>query len=384
LYGTVNLDSPDTNVAFTVGIPTTALDSNGNIVWDTATRTLWLHITAASPLQITTTAVNELVKDVRYSFAFNAAGGKPPYTWTAPDRNVTPKGLDLNTSGILTGIPTDSSPSQTIMITVTDNSGASVTQSFSFTMAAQAASAWTGPAIVSVVTTLGTLLCTLATLFFTGRTFTSKTTKEVAKLNQEFKKAKSDNKIEMKERKKRQLTEKSWTYAKGIYQDYYRITMEMYDAVWKASPEYQEGRNPKIDGRFDLDESVNNLERAVGEIVRGRGLDSNTITNTKGFMDQTVAVIRKNSEKAREVLVHQKNAVDAMLREMKAEIEDLEKALAENVDVEVKKKLKMQKERFEAARGDALIQKKQVDKKFKEVDERLRREDPTATEFLGE
>jgi hypothetical protein len=73
---------------------------------------------AAAAVAIGTAPPPAATVGVPYTFPFRAAGGKPPYTWTATG---LPVGLTLSTDGILSGTPTTAGPSS-LAVTVTDSS----------------------------------------------------------------------------------------------------------------------------------------------------------------------------------------------------------------------------------------------------------------------
>ncbi|MGA3016229.1 MAG: putative Ig domain-containing protein [Bryobacteraceae bacterium] len=99
-----------------------------------ASQTFSITIVEASLVITTAPPLPSGVIGSGYSTTFAAAGGKPPYLWTAKG---LPTGLVLaNTTGLLTGIPTQDGVF-TIAVTVTDSSvGAffSTTQNFSLTI----------------------------------------------------------------------------------------------------------------------------------------------------------------------------------------------------------------------------------------------------------
>jgi hypothetical protein len=93
--------------------------------------TATLSITVNNP-PLTITTVPPLFTGtvgIAYSQSFNAAGGKPPYTWAISSGNTG--GLTLDpASGILSGTP-QTAGTYTFTIQVTDSAGARVVQTFS-------------------------------------------------------------------------------------------------------------------------------------------------------------------------------------------------------------------------------------------------------------
>jgi hypothetical protein len=75
-----------------------------------------------------------------YSVTISAAGGTPPYTWSATNGSL-PAGVTLNSStGTLTGTPTSSGGSPfTIQVTVTDSASVTATKEFLLTIGASLA-----------------------------------------------------------------------------------------------------------------------------------------------------------------------------------------------------------------------------------------------------
>lgn len=102
------------------GTPTTAgnyvftlraTDASGNFMDKTFTLAV-LGITN-SPTQATV--------GTAYSFQFTAAGGTAPYIFSVPPGNL-PSGLSMNASGLITGTPTDTTPT-TFTVTIDDDAG---------------------------------------------------------------------------------------------------------------------------------------------------------------------------------------------------------------------------------------------------------------------
>ncbi len=92
-----------------------------------------LNVATAQPLLITSGFPPNGTAGVAYSFGPIAAGGFPPYTWSATG---LPGGLSINPStGQISGVPQIPGPAS-IALTVTDSSRASLTSNYSFTIIA--------------------------------------------------------------------------------------------------------------------------------------------------------------------------------------------------------------------------------------------------------
>ena len=86
---------------------------------------------APPPLVITTASIPDGVVGTAYSATFLAAGGVPPYTWSA---SGLPAGLNLASTGALSGTPTaPGAPSFTV--TVKDSAGTAVSRTFQVNLA---------------------------------------------------------------------------------------------------------------------------------------------------------------------------------------------------------------------------------------------------------
>jgi hypothetical protein len=59
----------------------------------------------SGPLQITTTSLPDGIVGQPYSFALQATGGNPPYTWWFAKGGDLPRGLHFSTAGVLSGTP---------------------------------------------------------------------------------------------------------------------------------------------------------------------------------------------------------------------------------------------------------------------------------------
>jgi hypothetical protein len=88
--------------------------------------------TSNGVLTITThSGLTPAVLTVPYSLSLSATGGTPPYTWFLPS-GVMPPGLSLSPGGLITGTM-DTAGTFNVGIAVTDNTSATVTQTFTLT-----------------------------------------------------------------------------------------------------------------------------------------------------------------------------------------------------------------------------------------------------------
>jgi hypothetical protein len=85
--------------------------------------------TFARPLILSTTSLPAGEQGVAYVYALQAEGGTPPYTWSRT-KGKLPKGLTLDVTGTLSGIPTKAKTA-TFSVQVTDAAWASATQNLS-------------------------------------------------------------------------------------------------------------------------------------------------------------------------------------------------------------------------------------------------------------
>jgi hypothetical protein len=92
-----------------------------------ASATFSLTILAA-PLTITTASVSPVAVGSPFSVDFGANGGVPPYTWKATG---LPAGISFSAGGTLSGAPTSPGDSP-IVITVTDSTGTTVSETLTF------------------------------------------------------------------------------------------------------------------------------------------------------------------------------------------------------------------------------------------------------------
>jgi uncharacterized protein (TIGR03437 family) len=99
-----------------------------------AARSLRIRIaTGQAPLEIVTTTLAEIRKDLDfYSYSLVGTGGKPPYTWAVVAGSL-PGGLTLNpATGLISGNPEKVAASFTVRLT--DTSGASVVKSLTISL----------------------------------------------------------------------------------------------------------------------------------------------------------------------------------------------------------------------------------------------------------
>jgi hypothetical protein len=90
---------------------------------------------AQTPLQITTTSVQDGVVSKAYSFTLTAAGGTAPYTWSLFGGSLPP-GFTLSGAGVISGTPTRNGDfSFTVRVTDSAAIPASVTQALAMTVA---------------------------------------------------------------------------------------------------------------------------------------------------------------------------------------------------------------------------------------------------------
>jgi hypothetical protein len=81
-----------------------------------------------STLAFTTESLPAFTKGKRYHFQLTASGGKPPYSY-ALSQGALPAGITMNASGLISGIPANSTDT-TAFIKLSDAAGAAVTQAF--------------------------------------------------------------------------------------------------------------------------------------------------------------------------------------------------------------------------------------------------------------
>ena len=95
-------------------------------IFNTLFKTTDARLDKLAPVEISTTKLDDAVINAPYSQKLSASGGKPPYTWAAQG---LPAGISLDSAtGAVHGTPTTTGTA-TIVITVTDATGAKVTKS---------------------------------------------------------------------------------------------------------------------------------------------------------------------------------------------------------------------------------------------------------------
>jgi hypothetical protein len=105
LSGTFDMPAgvPLTNGStFNVGTRTFSITYNGGTSEQDVILT---DVTPGGQLRITTTSLPEGVVGQPYSFALQATGGNPPYTWWYAKGGDLPRGLHFSTAGVLSGTP---------------------------------------------------------------------------------------------------------------------------------------------------------------------------------------------------------------------------------------------------------------------------------------
>jgi hypothetical protein len=103
----------------------------------TATKSITFTVAAApSPVQITTTSLPAGQVSVAYTATLQATSGTTPYTWTITT-GALPAGLNLSTSGAISGTPSTTGTSNfTVKVTDSASPATTATASFSITVAA--------------------------------------------------------------------------------------------------------------------------------------------------------------------------------------------------------------------------------------------------------
>ena len=91
------------------------------------------HLSAQSPLNITTTSFPQGTVGQSYNLTLLATGGTTPYTWSWSSTTQLPQGLVLNPNGSVTGTPT-AAGTYNFFVTVLDARTASVSRIFSLTI----------------------------------------------------------------------------------------------------------------------------------------------------------------------------------------------------------------------------------------------------------
>lgn len=114
------------NLISTPGVATITVLNPGNL----QSNSLSFQI-AGVPLSISNSSLPSGAVGTTYTTSLSAAGGTPPYSWSAT--GTLPAGLALSQNGIITGIPT-ASGSYTVTVKVVDLQGGTVTKSFPLTI----------------------------------------------------------------------------------------------------------------------------------------------------------------------------------------------------------------------------------------------------------
>jgi RHS repeat-associated protein len=118
--------------SFTVQVADTSTPSS-----QTATAALSIGVAATPPLAVTTTSLAAATQGVSYSQTLSASGGVTPYSWSIVS-GALPGGLNLSSTGAITGTPTGSGTSD-FTVQVIDSSSPAVetaTQALSITATA--------------------------------------------------------------------------------------------------------------------------------------------------------------------------------------------------------------------------------------------------------
>jgi len=120
--------TPTVHTAGAVDVVVTVTDARGG----TNTANLKLTVNPAE-LEITTTSLPNATHSEAYTQTLSATGGVAPYTWSTS--TTLPAGLSLSASGVLSGTPSEATPSPVeIAVTVTDDWDASTTASLMLTV----------------------------------------------------------------------------------------------------------------------------------------------------------------------------------------------------------------------------------------------------------
>lgn len=93
------------------------------------------NVTQTSPLVIADTSIS-VTNGLPFSYALTAQGGLPPYKWTSAG---LPAGLTLSVDGVITGTPIAPTGAYTVAITVSDETGASLSKNLTFNVAGELA-----------------------------------------------------------------------------------------------------------------------------------------------------------------------------------------------------------------------------------------------------
>jgi hypothetical protein len=92
-----------------------------------------------TPLAISSTTLPAAVKDIPYGTLIEAAGGAAPYTWSLVTPGALPSGLNLSSSGVISGTPSGStSGTFNFVVQVRDAQGTTLQKSLAITYTAPA------------------------------------------------------------------------------------------------------------------------------------------------------------------------------------------------------------------------------------------------------
>jgi hypothetical protein len=123
----------------------------------TSTGSILSFTTASAPLSVSSaTPLTSGQVGVLYSFQMAATGGSGTYSSWAKTSGSLPSGLTLSSSGLITGTPTATGTTSSIVIQVTDSVGDTATATYSITISAGPPKATTLNA-TSIATTSATL-----------------------------------------------------------------------------------------------------------------------------------------------------------------------------------------------------------------------------------
>jgi hypothetical protein len=102
------------------------------------------------PIEIVTSSIQSAVKEVNFAQQLNAAGGRPPYTWSISG-GALPGGLSLGaTTGMISGTP-NSAGNFSFTVTATDADSQTTIKSFSITVGAPPLSVASVPALETLM-----------------------------------------------------------------------------------------------------------------------------------------------------------------------------------------------------------------------------------------
>lgn len=96
-----------------------------------------------APLAISTDGLPEAVREIPYGVLLEASGGAAPYTWSLLTPGSLPAGLSLNTTGIISGTPSSTSPgTYNFVVQLRDAQGTTIQKSLAI--------AYTSPEVTPV------------------------------------------------------------------------------------------------------------------------------------------------------------------------------------------------------------------------------------------